>query len=79
MAKTNWNPESEANQTSMLLAYLREHGSITPLEALDEIGTLRLAALVFNLRDRGYEIETEKYKTPSGKYVARYHLKRENN
>ena len=35
MAKNNWNPESEANQTSMLLAYLREH--ITAIkEAIDD-------------------------------------------
>lgn len=72
MAKNNWNPESEANQTSMLLAYLREHITITALEALDVIGTMRLAALVFNLREKGYDIRTEKITVPSGKRIALY-------
>ena len=72
MAKNNWNPESEANQTSMLLAYLRKHITITAIEALDVIGTMRLAALVFNLREKGYDIRTEKITVPSGKRVALY-------
>ncbi|MBX3031900.1 MAG: hypothetical protein KF809_17270 [Chloroflexi bacterium] len=45
-------------QTQELLALLRERPEgVTPLEALDEIGTLRLAARVYDLRAEGHVIE----------------------
>ena len=42
-----------------VLAYLREHGSITPLEALDGFGCMRLGARVWDLRHDGHNIVTE--------------------
>ena len=41
-----------------VLRHLENHGSITPLEALDCYGIMRLAAVVCNLRKDGYEINT---------------------
>lgn len=63
-------------QAQRLLALLRERGpaGITPLEALDLIGTLRLGARVFDLKEDGHDIRTEIVATPSGKHVARYTL-----
>ena len=42
-----------------VLAYLREHGSITPLEALNSFGCYRLGARVWDLRHDGHNITTE--------------------
>ena len=42
-----------------VLAYLREHGSITPLEALNSFGCYRLGARVWDLRHDGHNIVTE--------------------
>ena len=42
-----------------VLAYLREHGSITPLEALNSFGCYRLGARVWDLRRDGHTISTE--------------------
>ena len=43
-------------QTTDVLEYLNTHGSITPLEALRELGIMRLAARVNDLENRGYVI-----------------------
>ena len=45
-------------QCDAILQHLREHGSITPREALDEYGCFRLAARINELRKAGHDIET---------------------
>jgi hypothetical protein len=74
MAQENWNPESTKSQKAQVKDWLSKGKSITPMEALEMFGCMRLAAVVFELRDEGMAIETEKYLTPSGKYVARYRI-----
>jgi len=49
---------SELSQTDRLLWWLRNEGPITPLEAEKKLGIGRLAARVYDLRQEGYEIET---------------------
>lgn len=39
-----------------VLAWLRKHGSITPMQALREIGTMRLGARIYDLRRAGVPI-----------------------
>lgn len=65
------------NKTQAVLAHLKEHGTITSLEAIEEYGATRLSAIIFNLRKRGYNIETvnlpftDRFGTTStfGKYI----------
>lgn len=40
------------------LNYLREHGSSSPLEALNAFGCMRLGARIFDLRRDGIDIVT---------------------
>lgn len=40
----------------MILAYMREHGKITPMDAWDHIGCTKLATRIGELRDEGYSI-----------------------
>lgn len=66
-------------QKMKVLAYMKEHGSITPLEALDEFGCYRLGARIWDLRHAGYSIKTtnERYLDMtdlSWKTYARYAL-----
>ena len=49
-------------QCEFLLQYLRRFDSITPLEALNAFGCLRLSARVADLRADGYSITTELHK-----------------
>ena len=72
MANENWNPESSASQASQIAAYMMQGNKITPLEALNLFGSLRLSAVIFLLRERGYKIQVERVKTNTGKWVAQY-------
>lgn len=45
-------------QKQMVLAHLQEGKEITPYEALKEYGSLRLGAIIFDLRQEGYNIST---------------------
>lgn len=45
------------NQTEAVLAHLQKHKSITSWEAIKEYGATRLSSIIYNLRDRGYEIQ----------------------
>ena len=60
-----------------VLEYLKKFHNITPLEALNECGTMRLSAVIYNLKKRGYKFKTEmvRVKTRDGfSYVAQYTL-----
>lgn len=51
--------ENKATQASMVLQYMRDFGSITPLEAMADLGVMRLAARISDLRKAGYAIESK--------------------
>lgn len=64
-------------QCDYVLEYLEENGSITQLEALQELGIMRLASRISDLKRAGYNIHTElvTVTTRRGKSsVARYSL-----
>jgi hypothetical protein len=46
-------------QTDLILEYMQEFGSITPLEAVRDIGCYRLSARISDLRKMGYPIDTK--------------------
>lgn len=58
-------------QTEDVLALLRE-GPLTPLRSWADIGVMRLAARIHDLRQRGYVIETNErpYTTTKGRKVT---------
>jgi hypothetical protein len=65
----------------MVLNHLKSQ-PLTPLVALKKYGTMRLAAIVFNLRDEGHNIKTDivNVGTKSNtKYVAQYSLLKKKN
>lgn len=45
------------SQKQMVLDYIREFGSITPIDAFRDLGVTRLAAKVFELKKDGHDIE----------------------
>lgn len=49
-------------QEQRLLQYLKDHGSINPLQALQELGIFRLAARVNDLRNSGVAITSRSTK-----------------
>lgn len=77
MKKTNdefINEKSVETQKAQIRQYLLDGNKITPLEALRMFGSLRLAAIIFTLRDDGMDIVTERIKVGKGKMVAQYSL-----
>ncbi len=45
-------------QHQQVLSYIEDHGSITPQDAFRAYGITRLSARVFELRKKGFPIET---------------------
>jgi hypothetical protein len=62
------------SQNAQILAYLQSGKKLTPIEALQKFGTLRLSARVNDLRNEGHDIKTQIINTPTHKYVAQYYV-----
>lgn len=73
MKDYEWNEEF-GTQKANVRAWLLKGRSITPLEALNKFGSLRLSAIIFDLREEGLPIVTEKIQVSPRKRVARYYL-----
>ena len=63
-------------QKERIIKYLEDFGSITPLEAMKDLGIMRLSARICELIEKGYPIirETESSKNRYGQttHYARY-------
>lgn len=68
-------------QCEKILRYMEETGGITPMDAIEHFGCLRLAARIADLKAQGVPIKTEtvKRKNRFGEPVsfARYSLQKE--
>lgn len=51
-------------QNQLVLEYLQNFGSITSLEAYDNLGVTRISARIYDLRNDGHHIEDEYVKVP---------------
>lgn len=49
---------SSMNKTKAVLQWLQTGAGISSMEAIQSFGATRLSAIIFNLRKRGYDIET---------------------
>ncbi len=68
----------KSTQCDKVLEYMRQFGSITQLEALHDIGCMRLASRISDLRQQGYAIG-RRIKTGKNRYgdsvsFAEYYL-----
>ena len=66
------------SQSQKILAYLKQGGSLSPLEALNMFGCARLGARIYDLKKQGYTFHTaaEVHRGSDGEYkcYARYSL-----
>lgn len=70
---------SRKSQNFQVLQYMEQHGSITSLEAYEDLRIMRLASRIHDLKDLGYDIRTTtEHYFHDGIYThyARYSLKR---
>lgn len=76
----NVRPPQAETQNAALLDLLRRMGAagVTPIDALNRIGSFRLGARVWDLRNlHGYTIDRRMVRTPGGARVACYVLRDE--
>lgn len=71
--------EHKPTQNERIIAYIKEFGSITQLEALKDLGVMRLASRISDLKKRGYvfKITKETHKNRWGEKcspICRYSL-----
>ena len=66
---------SKPTQNERIIEYMRETGSITQLEALKELGVMRLASRISDLRRRGYNIVSN-YETVKNRFGEPCPIKR---
>jgi len=63
------------SQTKQLKKWLKSGKTISPLQALNQLGIYRLASRCFDLRNEGMNIETKMIHLGNVKY-AQYRLKK---
>jgi hypothetical protein len=68
-------PGKYHSQKDSVLKHLKSGREITPLDALEQYGCFRLAAVIWNLRDEGHSIATKTVSNKYGKTFASYKLK----
>lgn len=77
MNKVNINENAQASrsQKEMILGHMMSGRPITPLEALDLYGSLRLGARIADIRADGYIVYKEMVRDArTGKRYARYSM-----
>jgi hypothetical protein len=65
------------SQNELLKAVLNQGTHITALDALNWIGSMRLAARVYDLKQEGYEISKYVVTQPDGKRITYYYKERQ--
>ena len=66
---------SKATQAQRVLDYIDKYGSITQIEALQDIGVMRLASRISDLKKKGYPI-VSKMEIVKNRYDESCHVKR---
>ena len=70
---------SKKSQCMQVLRYIEQFGSITSLEAFEDLKILRLSARIKDLKDLGYPIKTSTehyFNNGVYKHFARYSLQK---
>lgn len=63
------------SQEDIVLHHMKEYGSITSMQAFEKYSITRLAAVIFNLRQEGWDIAMIREVSRSGKRYGRYYIK----
>ena len=61
----------KTTQSLQVLEYIKEHGSITSLEAIRAIGCTRLSGRIYDLKKMGYDIDKTMQEVPTRDGTAR--------
>lgn len=75
--RINYTRGKVLTQEDKVLAYLREHGTMTTLEAVTNLYVMNPQMRIKKLRQRGYRIDTEYTRSADGKRYGIYVLQEE--
>ncbi len=76
--QTNSTKRKKPTQEDMVLGYIKQHGSITSWEAFMNLKITRLSGRIYDLRDRGYDIDMNYETSAEGVRYGVYTLKEGN-
>lgn len=65
----------KATQAERVLSYMEDFGSITQLEALNDLGVMRLASRISDLKKLGYPIKSD-IEAVNNRYGEKCYIKR---
>ncbi|HDR1007719.1 TPA: helix-turn-helix domain-containing protein [Pasteurella multocida] len=74
MENINLNEKESKAQSAQILKALKNGEKLTHLDAERRFNCLRLGARIYDLKQKGYPIETEMITVPGGKRVAQYSM-----
>ena len=60
--------ESKTNKTKEIVKYMKKHKSITSQVAFERFGVTRLSSIIFNLRQSGYVIQSDRMELKKDRY-----------
>lgn len=63
-----------SSQAKKILKHLETVGPITPLQALELFGCFRLAARIYDLKEKGYDVKDRPVTNPHGVCFKEYYL-----
>lgn len=70
---------SKATQNQRVIDYMTQYGGITQIQALSDLGVMRLASRISDLRSKGYDIKkgmiTVRNRFEEECHVARYSMR----
>ena len=70
---------NKATQNQRVIDYMTQFGGITQIQALSDLGVMRLASRISDLRSKGYNIHSEtitvKNRFDEDCHVSRYSLR----
>ena len=55
--------EHRPSQCERIIKYIRDFGSITTWQAMEDLGVARLASRIYDLKEQGYEFKKNRVKT----------------
>ena len=61
---------AKQSQKDKILKHLEDGNSITPIEALEQFGCLRLADVIFRLKQDGHDIQTNMIEKGEKRYAS---------
>lgn len=62
------------SQNQEILEHLKTGAILTPMEALNMFGSLRLAGRIYELKQKGWPIYCDRLNVGEGKIVGHYYL-----